>query len=156
MSRLVDDLLLLARGTAERGSIDLRLVVREANDRWHGQFAAAGRPLRLRASHDEALEAHASPAALGQILDVLLDNALRHGAGVVHLVLRPGSGGGAVIAVEDEGPGIASDPAAVFSAAAQGGHGLGLPLAAALADAEGARLRLAQRGPGPVFELVLR
>ena len=156
LEQTINDLLLLARGTAERGPTDLQVVVRAANDRWHGLFAAAGRPLRVRASHDRTLEAHASTAALGQILDVLLDNALRHGKGVVQLVLRPGSGGGAVIAVEDEGAGVQGDPADVFSTAARGGHGLGLPLAAALANAEGARLRLARSGPGPVFELALR
>ena len=156
LERTITDLLLLARGTAQRGPTDLQVLVRAANDRWHGQFAAAGRPLRLRASLDQALEAHASSAALGQILDVLLDNALKHGSGLVQLVLRPGSGGGAVIAVQDEGPGIECDPEAIFSTAAQGGHGLGLPLAAALANAEGTRLRLARQGPGPVFELALK
>jgi len=89
-------------------------------------------------------------------LDVLLDNALQHGQGVVQLSLRPGVGGGAVISVEDDGPGVSGDAASIFSASARGGHGLGLPLAAALADAEGARLRLAQRRPGSVFELAVR
>src|SRR5437773_8720848 len=105
---------------------------------------------------DAHLEAHASTAALGQILDVLLDNALRHGRGVVQLSLRRGVGGGAVISVEDDGPGVSGDAASVFSTSARGGHGFGLPLAAALADAEGARFRLARGGPGPVFELAVR
>jgi signal transduction histidine kinase len=156
LEHTIDDLLLLARGTAERGPADLQVVVRAANERWRGLLAAAGRSLRVRASQDQTLETHASAAALGQILDVLLDNALKHGSGVVQLVLRPGSGGGTVIAVEDEGPGILGDPSGVFSTSSQGGHGLGLPLAAALADAEGARLRLARSGPRPLFELALR
>src|SRR5205085_1699034 len=54
------------------------------------------------------------------------------------------------------GPGVTGDAESVFSTNARGGHGFGLPLAAALADAEGARLRLARRGPGPVFELAVR
>jgi signal transduction histidine kinase len=155
LEQTITDLLLLSRGSAERGPIDLEVVVRAANDRWQGLYAAAGRPLRVRIAHEQSLEAHASSAALGQILDVLLDNALKHGTGVVQLVLRPGTGGGAVIAVEDEGAGVQGDPNAVFSTAARGGHGLGLPLAAALANAEGARLRLARGGPDPVFELAL-
>ena len=155
LEQTINDLLLLARGTAVRGPTDLRAVVEAANDRWNRRFAAAGRELRVRAHDDEIIEAHASKAALGQILDVLLDNALRHGAGVVTLGLRPGSGGGAVIGVEDEGVGVQGDPDSVFSTAARGGHGLGLPLAAALAGAEGARLRLARSGPEPVFELAL-
>jgi len=155
LEQTITDLLLLSRGSAERGPIDLDAVVRAADDRWCGRFAAAGRRLRVQIAPDQELEAHASSAALGQILDVLLDNALTHGTGVVELVLRPGTGGGAVIAVEDEGAGVHGDPSSVFSTAATGGHGLGLPLAAALANAEGARLRLARAGPGPVFELAL-
>jgi signal transduction histidine kinase len=156
LEETIDDLLLLARGTAERGPADLDEVVRDAYDRWHGRYAAVGRPLQIRTADDARLEAHASTAALGQILDVLLDNALRHGGGVVQLVLRPGVGGGAVISVTDDGPGVAGNAASVFSATARGGHGFGLPLAAALADAEGARLRLARQGPSPVFELAVR
>ena len=100
--------------------------------------------------------AHASSTALAQILDVLLDNALQHGSGVVAISVRSAVEGGAVIAVADEGPGISTDSDDVFSAGAEGGHGFGLPLAAALAHAEGARLRLAHSGPHPMFELTLR
>jgi signal transduction histidine kinase len=156
LEQTINDLLQLARGTAERGPTDLHAIVLAASDRWHGLFAAAGRPLRVRAADTPGLEAHASAAALGQIIDVLLDNALTHGSGIVQLALRAGSGGGAVITVEDEGAGVVGDPENIFSTAARGGHGLGLPLAAALANAEGARLRLARTGPGPVFELALR
>ena len=156
LEETIDDLLLLARGTAERGAADLQAVVRDASDRWHGRYVAVGRELEVRAVSDAHLEAHASTAALGQILDVLLDNALRHGRGTVQLSLRPGVGGGAVISVTDHGPGVAGNAASVFSTNGRGGHGLGLPLAAALADAEGARLRLAHQGPGPVFELAVR
>jgi len=155
LERTISDLLLLSRGSAERGPIDLEVVVRDAHDRWRGLFAADGRTLLVHVAHGQVLEAHASSAALGQILDVLLDNSLKHGAGTVQLTLRPGTGGGAVIAVEDEGVGVQGDPAAVFSTSARGGHGLGLPLAAALANAEGARLRLARAGPEPVFEVAL-
>jgi signal transduction histidine kinase len=155
LEQTITDLLLLSRGSAERGPIDLEVVVEAANDRWQARFAAAGRPLRVAIAHEPPLQAHASSAALGQILDVLLDNALKHGTGVVRVRLRAGTGGGAVISVEDEGAGVEGDPSAVFSTGARGGHGLGLPLAAALANAEGARLRLARTGPQPVFELAL-
>jgi signal transduction histidine kinase len=152
----IEDLLQLARGTEEPGPADLHAVVRDADDRWQGRYAAVGRQLQVRTVRGAHLEAHMSTAALGQILDVLLDNALQHGRGVVQLSLRPGVGSGAVISVEDDGPGVTGDAAAVFSTSARGGHGFGLPLAAALAAAEGARLQLAHRGPGPVFELAVR
>jgi signal transduction histidine kinase len=156
LEQTINDLLLLARGTVERGPVDLEAVARAAEQRWHGAFAAVGRPIRVRVHHETPSDAQASTTALGQILDVLLGNALRHGSGVVTITVRSGTEGGAIIAVEDEGPGILADPDTVFATAARGGHGFGLPLAAALAHAEGARVRLANRGPHPVFELTLR
>ena len=156
LEQTINDLLKLARGTAERGPTDLYSIVTAAENRWHSLFEAAGRQLRIRAGDDRGPEAHVSAAALSQIVDVLVDNALTHGSGTVQLALRAGSGGGAVITVEDEGPGVIGDPNRIFFSAARGGHGLGLPLAAALANAEGARLRLACPGPSPVFELTLR
>jgi signal transduction histidine kinase len=156
LEQTINDLLLLARGTVERGPVDLEGVARSAEERWHGQFAAVGRPIRLRAHPDATSDAHASTTALGQILDVLMGNALRHGSGVVTITVRSATEGGAVIAVEDEGQGIVGDAETLFAGTASGRHGFGLPLAAALAHAEGARLRLARRSPHPVFELTLR
>ncbi len=156
LEQTINDLLLLARGTVERGPVDLEAVARDAEQRWHGAFAAVSRPIRVLVHRDATSNAHASTTALAQIVDVLLGNALRHGSGVVTITVRSGTEGGAIIAVEDEGPGILTDPDTVFTAPALGGHGFGLPLAAALAHAEGARVRLANRGPHPVFELTLR
>ncbi|HEV7523992.1 MAG TPA: HAMP domain-containing sensor histidine kinase [Acidimicrobiia bacterium] len=152
----INDLLLLARGTAERGPVDPDAVARSAERRWHGGFASVGRPIRVRSQGDAGSIVQASRSALDQILDVLLDNALQHGAGVVTIFVRSAGEGGVVIAVDDEGAGITGNADAVFTTTAQGGHGFGLPLAAALAHAEGARLRLAHAGPHPVFELTLR
>jgi signal transduction histidine kinase len=157
LERTINDLLLLARGAAVRGPVDLGEVARAAEHRWHGAFAAVARPIRVSVQDVTTSSAHASSTALAQILDVLLDNALQHGSGVVTISVRCSAvEGGAVIAVADEGPGISGDGDDVFSGGAEGGHGFGLPLAAALAHAEGARLRLAHSGPHPVFELTLR
>ena len=40
LERTIDDLLLLARGTAERGLVDLGTVVEAAGERWQGRLAA--------------------------------------------------------------------------------------------------------------------
>jgi signal transduction histidine kinase len=156
LAETIDDLLLLARGTTDRGPVDLQAVARSAEHRWHGAFAAVGRPIRVDTQYVTDSAAHASSAALAQILDVLLDNALQHGAGVVTISVRAAGEDGAVLAVGDEGPGVSQDDDAIFTSGARNGHGFGLPLAAALAHAEGARLRVARRGPGAVFELTLR
>jgi signal transduction histidine kinase len=151
LDQTITDLLTLARGNVDRGPVDLAAEVRAAEDRWHGRLAAVNRPLRTRIDA-ELRTAHGSAAAIGQILDVLLDNALRHGAGVVTISARPVAGPGAVVSVADEGPGV-DDAASIFDASTRSGHGYGLSLAATLAAAEGARLRLAATGPHPVFEI---
>src|SRR5207244_4070527 len=103
---------------------DLASAVRSAEDRWHGRLAAVDRPLRTSID-GELGPAHGSAAAIGQILDVLLDNALRHGAGVVTISARVVAGSGAVVSVGDEGPGV-DHAASVFDANSASGHGFGL------------------------------
>jgi signal transduction histidine kinase len=99
----------------------------------------------------------ASAGAVGQALDVLLENALRHGRGAVSVQLEqlPGE---ARIAVCDEGPGIPEEVRAeIFERGSSpaGGTGVGLSLARALVEADGGRLVLAS--PHPVrFEIRLR
>jgi signal transduction histidine kinase len=152
----VVDLLALARDVpGARATVDLDEVVREVESRWHGPLAAAGRPLRTRIDRDLP-PLVASTAAILHVLEILLDNASRHGAGAVTVSLRR-TGNGMVIDVADEGPGILGDPTAVFArrSPSEHGDGIGLALARSLAAAEGGELVLRATGPHPVFSLLL-
>jgi signal transduction histidine kinase len=93
-----------------------------------------------------------------EIMEVLLDNAHRHGAGAVTVTTRRLNGWVAV-EVADEGPGLGDDPERAFARRSgevrAGGHGIGLVLARSLAQAEGGSLT-ARAGPAPVLTLMLR
>ena len=147
---------MLARETqAERRPVDITNALAELENEWHGRLAALARPLRI------TVEPHLptvsmSQRALRQILDVLVDNAVRHGTGVVTVRARSAPIG-EVIEVEDEGAGVTGDPERIFDRRTAGTdtHGIGLALARSLAEAEGARLRLERAAPHPVFALFL-
>ena len=87
--------------------------------------------------------ASASEPAVRQILDVLLNNAFRHGAGQVVVTAR-GSGDALAIDVSDEGraPGDRSlvPGPDVDEPPPEGGHRLGLRMASSLALGTGGRL----------------
>jgi signal transduction histidine kinase len=155
LEQTIDDLLTLARDVGLRaGPLDLRGLFDEVNVRWHGPLADAGRPLRTVVQPDLP-DAIASPAAMRQILDVLVANAVEHGAGTVTVAARA-AGGGIAIEVSDEGPGIAADAGDVFAPRTDPstGRGIGLGLASSLAAAEGGRLLLGGHGPGPIFRIL--
>ena len=149
----ISEMLLVARDASPRTVLNPNAVARAAQQRWVVRFAGVERSVRLH-SESTAASINGSAPALGQILDVLCDNALCHGDGDVVIGVRNGLGGGTVITVADEGLGMASDPFTRTDAGFGGQHGFGLALAASLAANEGARLRLAGLGPQPVFELV--
>jgi signal transduction histidine kinase len=149
----VDTLLAVARDTPRSGTLTpLRGWLDDAESRWRGPLAAQGRPLHVRLD-DPGLTAQVSASVLREILDVLLDNALRHGAGAVTLHARR-AGGSLALDVADEGAGPALDPDRVFARrhGSAAGHGIGLALARSLAHAEGGRLLLTHPAP-PVFTL---
>ena len=149
----VDDLLALARDThADRSPLDLPRLLHETEDGWHGKLAAVGRPLRIEIEPDIAAPPLAEPA-VRQILEVLLSNALDHGAGVVTLHARPGPGA-VIIDVADEGTAYL-DGNTIFDRRVGRSTGIGLALARTLAEAEGGRLVLDRPGPHPVFSLIL-
>lgn len=151
----IEDLLTLAReAQTSRGPLDIHEVIDAVEQSWHGPLAAQGRPLRIEIAAGP-VTAHASRAAVGQVLDVLLDNATRHGAGVVQ-VHAVHVGDGVVIDVSDDGPGPGADPDAIFERRSGAGHGIGLSLARSLAHAEGGRLLLAHPGSPTTFRLALR
>ena len=154
LERTIDDLLALARDRQPHGDIvAVRTLLATVEADWHGLLAEQGRVLRIDVRTDVA-DASVSAAVLGQIITVLLDNALRHGRGAVQVTARD-VGDTVAVDVTDEGPGIASDLDPFLPRTqASSGHGIGLALARRLAEGEGGRLRLARPAP-PTFTVLL-
>jgi signal transduction histidine kinase len=150
LERTIEDLLSLAREPRRDGTpLDLDELTGDVAGTWRPVLATADRTLAVTVTPDVPATA-AAPAAVRQILGVLLDNATRHGAGAVTLTVRD-AGGALAFDVADEGPGLADgDPTLRPGATA----GRGLPLARSLAEAEGGRLRVSRPVP-PVFTLLV-
>jgi signal transduction histidine kinase len=121
---------------------DVGALVLEHAERWRPSYAAAGRDIGVHAATQPG---EVDAAAIGHILDVLLENALVHGRGPVAVNVRRN---GTVIEIDvgDDGP---SDPIAdPFSEVrVDTGHGIGLRLARTLAESEGGHLRLLEAAP---------
>ncbi len=156
----IEELLTLARGQpVARPPLDVVELLGDVERRWRARLAVLGRPLRLELS-EHLPQPPVSRAAVDNIVDILVDNALQHGQGQITIAAEP-LNGGISIAVEDEGSGMtdAGDDVFLRSAAnlrsSNGGHRIGLALARALADAEDGTLQLARAGRHPRFELIL-
>lgn len=153
LDRTINDLLHLARDHEPPSEAHpLATAIREAAQRWEPEFTKAGRQLSVD-SAQQLPWVRARPAAIRQVLDVLLDNALQHGAGVVRLsAFRVGEG--SVVAVADEGT-TTLHPEEIFGGRRRmRSSGIGLRLARRLAEAEDLRLVLADSGPGATFHLI--
>ena len=99
-----------------------------------------------------------SPSLLAQALSNLLDNALVHADGLTRIMLSAGDApDGLVVAVADDGPGIAPDRRAealqrftrLDDSRSRPGIGLGLSLVGAVAELHGGRLVLGDGLPRP-------
>jgi two-component system OmpR family sensor kinase len=151
VSRLVDDLLLLAKTEQTEflrvQEIDLPSFVGEL---WDGTSLVANRRFELGPVPRGMLRA--DPDRLAQALRNLLGNAIDHTAeehGLVRMLVEPGPGGRVRFLVQDDGPGIPVDQRdRVFGRfyrtdaardRASGGTGLGLAIVRAIADAHGGR-----------------
>lgn len=153
LEQTIEDLLTLAREPGRDGSpLELDELLRELERTWQPVLAAQGRVLHLDVDGDAPVST-AAPAAVRQVLAVLLDNASRHGAGEVTLRVRD-AGGALAFDVSDQGPGVDDGDALPRRRDESRGPGIGLTLARGLAEAEGGRLRLTQPAP-PVFTLLL-
>ncbi|GAA0969422.1 HAMP domain-containing sensor histidine kinase [Acrocarpospora macrocephala] len=151
---VIDDLVGLARDTRTgHQPLDVAALLAEVRADWHGRLAAQGRRLTITMPA-ELPPVSASPPAVRQILRVLLDNALVHGAAEVAVDVTE-VGDAVAVEVADQGPGMAddADPFARRTTAGDG-HGIGLALARSLAEAEAGRLILRRARP-PVFALLL-
>jgi signal transduction histidine kinase len=152
----IADLLALADDgrAGDAGALDVGELVRAHAERWRPFYARAGRPLAVEAQ--QGAEASASRGAVGQAVDVLIENALQHGGGAVTVSVED-RGGRSVIAVADEGDGVpAGAEQTIFERGGSpaGGTGVGLHLARALVEADGGRLRLVRPRPAR-FEIAL-
>lgn len=154
LERLIGDLLDLARLDAHRFSLslepsDLATVVREAAEALRYELEAAGvaltvevpgRPVILELDGDR----------IRQVVANLVENALKFATSAVRVAVETGPGAGVVLAVEDDGPGIApEDLPHVFErlyassrrVTRAAGTGLGLAIVSELTEAMGGRVR---------------
>ncbi|WBC13021.1 HAMP domain-containing sensor histidine kinase [Micromonospora sp. WMMA1998] len=151
LDRLVSDLLALARLEAadfplDPGPVDLTRLAADAERTWSDRCAAVGVPFRIE-SPGVPVPAYTDPGRIRQVVDGLLENALRvvpPGAPVVLAVRAAGAdpAAGGVLEVRDGGPGFTDDDLAVafergalhqrYRGVRKVGSGLGLALAAGL------------------------
>jgi two-component system, OmpR family, sensor kinase len=154
LASLVADLLALASAASVEPSgrrVDLREPCANAVDRWSALAQRAGMDLTLRS--DAAAWVWADPADVENVLDNLLDNAVRYcPAGTAITVEVQSADGRAALSVSDDGPGIpAQERARVFERFFRGtvgqrsgpGTGLGLAIVEQLVRRWGGEVRLA-------------
>jgi signal transduction histidine kinase len=152
LNNTLDELLAVARrgSTGERTDLDLVELVDDHIADWRERFSRQRRQLVVTTGPTETVIA--TPGLVGQIVNILLENALRHGSGTVAVLVS-----GTSITIEDEGSGISEQVAATLfdrPTDHQAAHGRGLALARRLAQADGGSLELVGRRP-PEFRISL-
>ncbi len=168
MSRLVADLLLLARADAGRSGAHRRCDLAELAGHAAAEVAPMMGDRELKVENGRVLALEGNPDELHRMVLNLLDNAARHTppGSTIELRLRR-EGGEAVLEVADDGPGIPPElRGAVFDrfvrgngpadTAVRGGSGLGLAIVRAVAASHGGSAEAAEseRG-GALFRIRL-
>jgi signal transduction histidine kinase len=152
LNTTLDELLRVTRKgtTGERTELDLTALVDHYVTDWQDQFTKKRRQIVVTTGVVQPVIG--TPGLVGQILNVLMENSLRHGRGTVALLVSDTS-----VLVEDEGNGIDESKAGtIFDRPTdhQAAHGRGLALARRLAEADGGRLELVELRPA-TFRLSL-
>jgi signal transduction histidine kinase len=165
--RIFDALLRLAEidaGMRRSGFVSLDVAEVAAAAAEFYAPAAELKNIELKFQSDGPARVPGDPVLLAQALGNLIDNALKYApeGGTIEVLVRR-RGGGAEIAVADNGPGIAQDEKAKVverfyrgdSSRGTPGSGLGLSLAQAVAKLHGSTLELTDRNPGLCVLLAL-
>jgi signal transduction histidine kinase len=152
---IIEELLALAR-TGRAGNVthfDLADLVRQHVDDIEPVLSREGR--RAAVVAPAAVPVYATLGAVGQVLDILLSNAVRHGAGSVTATVSVDDRR-ARVDIADEGAGlIDGENGALFVEHVDpDGHGIGLALAKTLVRTEGGTISLVAASP-PVFRVEL-
>lgn len=145
----IAELLTLAEAPRTDELVNLGRLAAARLDAWQALARADGRRVVFRGAAVPPVQARA--AALGQCLQVLLDNALEHGAGTITVSVDAVEGG-VRLCVADEGPGF---PPRQGPPGAGRHGGRGLALARSLVEAEGGRLQIGQPVSGALVCLLL-
>ena len=169
--RLVNNLLVLTRADAgmlkiNLKAVDLAVLVQQRCD--HLSPLAAKKGVKLEITSDGASCAKGDEDRLSQVLDNLLDNAIRYSpiGGVVTVEITPGEKQVLYCSIHDSGPGISPEHLpqifdrfyrAEASRIRQGGEaGLGLAIARALMHAQGGGISAeSQPGGGTTLRISL-
>lgn len=150
LNQTLDELLAVARrgSTGERTDVDLVELVDHHVADWQARFDRRHRQIVVTTGATTTV--HATPGLVGQVLNILFENSLQHGAGTLAVMIS-----GVTVTVEDDGPGIAAERVPTLFERPRdhhAAHGRGLPLARRLAESDGGHLELVQPSP-PVFRL---
>ncbi|MGC1851899.1 MAG: ATP-binding protein [Solirubrobacterales bacterium] len=156
MSRLVGDLLLLARADAGRIGARTRCDLAETARNASAEVAPTIGERELRVDGDRPLPVDGNPDELHRMVLNLLDNAVRHTppGSTIELRLRA-EGGDAIVEVADDGPGVPRElREQIFErfvrgegpadTAVGGGSGLGLAIVSAVATSHGGSATVAE------------
>ena len=167
MGRLLEELLQLSAADValpkiEEARVDLGRLAGEAVNRMRA--LAGGRDLRAE-QPEQPVVIRGDAERLGQVLNNLLDNAIRHTADDGEIVVRVRhDAGGASLSVSDDGVGISAEHLPhIFDrfyrvdrarSRTSGGTGLGLAIARMIAQAHGGSLTVeSSPGQGSIFTL---
>jgi signal transduction histidine kinase len=145
LNATLDELLAVARtgSTGERAAVTLLDVVDDHVDDWRDRFERNHRQVVVTTGSSSPVKA--TRGLVGQIVNVLVENSLKHGAGTLAVLVDSTS-----VTVEDDGRGIADrEVVGLFERPTDhhAAHGRGLALARRLAEADGGSLTLTRQQP---------
>jgi heavy metal sensor kinase len=168
LTHLAEGLLHLSRGDAgrlqlDRRPIDLVALAREVVA--HLGVLAEERGQKLTLVERGPLTVNADSVVLRQAVENLVDNAIKYGPENSRVTVSIAEGvGAAILAVEDEGPGVPAEHRdriferfyRVDPARSRGGTGLGLAIAKSAVEAHAGRLEFEPRASqGSTFRITL-
>ncbi len=148
LEQTITELLSIARSsTGAPLSVSIAEVLAEVEIRWARRLAKEGRLLTVSGARF-APAVRGNSAAMRHGLDVLIENALLHGAGEVRIE-HAFTNDTVTVSVSDEGPGFSTQEPTP-------GHGLGVPLARRLIESMPGRLIVIRAESHPRIDILLQ